>query len=129
MRFLAFCSCALLAVPLARADVASSSTSPPPHEFIDDARALLVVGACAEGTSPIEPEVYEAHCKQVRAAQDDYKKQWLAVADEFFRANVPASIPKKVVYPFAGGDLATALTVFPDADEITTISLEPAGDP
>jgi hypothetical protein len=33
-----------------------------------------------------------------------------------------------VVYPFAGGDLSTALTVYPDADEITTISLEPAGD-
>jgi hypothetical protein len=38
-------------------------------------------------------------------------------------------VPKTVVYPFAGGDLSTALTVFPDADEITTISLEPAGDP
>ncbi|MEO7097448.1 MAG: hypothetical protein ABI175_29575, partial [Polyangiales bacterium] len=32
-------------------------------------------------------------------------------------------------YPFAGGDLSTALTVYPDADEITTMSLEPAGDP
>jgi hypothetical protein len=42
---------------------------------------------------------------------------------------VPAGIPKTVVYPFAGGDLSTALTVFPDADEITTLSLEPAGDP
>jgi hypothetical protein len=38
-------------------------------------------------------------------------------------------VPKTVVYPFAGGDLATALTVYPDADEITTLSLEPAGDP
>ena len=33
------------------------------------------------------------------------------------------------MYPFAGGDLSTALTVYPDADEITTMSLEPAGDP
>ena len=38
-------------------------------------------------------------------------------------------MPKTVVYPFAGGDLSTALTVYPDADEITTLSLEPAGDP
>jgi hypothetical protein len=38
-------------------------------------------------------------------------------------------VPRKAVYPFAGGDLSTALTVYPDADEITTISLEPAGDP
>jgi hypothetical protein len=42
---------------------------------------------------------------------------------------VPANAPKTVVYPFAGGDLSTALTVYPDADEITTLSLEPAGDP
>jgi hypothetical protein len=33
-----------------------------------------------------------------------------------------------VVYPFGGGDLTSALATFPDADEITTISLEPAGD-
>jgi len=34
-----------------------------------------------------------------------------------------------VVYPFGGGDLISALVAFPDADEITTISLELAGDP
>jgi len=101
-----------------------------PQELLDEARELLVVGACADGTSAkIKPEIYAAHCKTVRAAQDDYKKQWLAPATEFFKANVPAGLPKTVVYPFAGGDLSTALAVYPDADEITTISLEPAGDP
>ena len=102
-----------------------------PHEFIDEAKALLVVGACAEGQPPagIKPAVLEAHCKRVRAAQADYAKNWLAVASEFFKTNVPAGVPKVVVYPFAGGDLSTALTVYPDATEITTLSLEPAGDP
>jgi hypothetical protein len=33
------------------------------------------------------------------------------------------------VYPFGGGDLVTAMVVYPDADEVTTISLEHAGDP
>src|SRR4051812_49642148 len=46
-----------------------------------------------------------------------------------FATLVPSSVPKTVVYPFAGGDLSTALTVYPDADEITTLALEPAGDP
>ncbi|MBL0214858.1 MAG: hypothetical protein IPQ07_13365 [Myxococcales bacterium] len=102
-----------------------------PHEFIEEAKALLVVGACAEGTPPatVKPAVLEAHCKKVHASQEDYKTNWLAKASEFFKANVPAGIPKIVVYPFAGGDLSTALTVYPDADEITTLSLEPAGDP
>jgi len=34
-----------------------------------------------------------------------------------------------VVYPFGGGDLISALVAYPDAREITTISLEHGGDP
>ena len=75
------------------------------------------------------PALIEAHCKVLKKAQDDYKAGWMAKADAFFATTVPKSVPKTVVYPFAGGDLSTALTVYPDADEITTLSLEPAGDP
>ena len=103
----------------------------PPHEFIDDAKALLVVGACADGAPPatVKAELVEAHCKKVKEAQADYKTSWIAKARPFFETNVPKTVQKTVVYPFAGGDLSTALTVYPDADEITTLSLEPAGDP
>jgi hypothetical protein len=102
----------------------------PVEEFITDAKELLVVGACAEGTpTKVKPEVVAAHCKKVRPAQDEYRTTWLASARAFFKANVPGGLPTTVVYPFAGGDLATALTVFPDAEEITTLALEPAGDP
>ena len=102
----------------------------PGHEFIAEAKTLLVVGACAEGPAPQgKAEIVAAHCTKVRAAQAEYRKSWIAVAREFFAAHVPANLPKVVVYPFAGGDLSTALTVYPDADEITTLALEPAGDP
>ncbi len=122
MRSLLVCSILAAAVP-ARADA--------PHEFISEAKVLLVVGACADGVPPdtIKPEIVAAHCKILRKAQDDYKSGWMAQATAFFAANVPKTVPKTVVYPFAGGDLSTALTVYPDADEITTLSLEPAGDP
>lgn len=111
--------------------LASPAYADGPHEFIDDAKALLVVGACADGKPPeqVKPALVEAHCKKVKAAQDEYKTSWIAKAKPFFDTNVPKSIPKVVVYPFAGGDLSTALTVYPDAEEITTLSLEPAGDP
>jgi hypothetical protein len=101
------------------------------RELLPEAKALLVVGACADGTPPetIKPALIEAHCKVLKKAQDDYKAGWMAKADAFFATTVPKSVPKTVVYPFAGGDLSTALTVYPDADEITTLSLEPAGDP
>jgi hypothetical protein len=117
-------------IVLGAASSAWAQTAAAPQELLDEARSLLVVAACADGSdAKIKAEVYAAHCKTVRAAQDDYKNQWIAVAAEFFKTNVPAGLPKTVVYPFAGGDLSTALTVYPDADEITTISLEPAGDP
>src|SRR6185437_12345047 len=96
-----------------------------------EAKALLAVGACGDGAIPdgIKPEELAAHCDEVKKAQTDYIDNWVKPAGDFFSQHVPKDIPKKVVYPFAGGDLSTALTVFPDADEITNISLEPAGDP
>jgi hypothetical protein len=119
---------------------ASYASADPPadaHDFTPEARALLVVGACADGSAPdgITKAEIDSHCepagkeRHVKGAQADYMDSWVKPAREFFAAHVPKDVPKKVVYPFAGGDLSTALTVYPDADEITTISLEPAGDP
>ncbi len=103
-----------------------------PVEMLDEANQLLSIGACA-GKAPTgkdhRSEIISAHCEKVHAAQADYRKAWLAPATKFFRAHMPSGLPTTVVYPFAGGDLVTALTVFPDADDITTLSLEPAGDP
>jgi hypothetical protein len=101
------------------------------HEFLHEGKTLLVVGACADGAVPetIKPAIVEAHCKILKKSQEQYKSDWLAKAEPFFAKIVPSTVSKTVVYPFAGGDLGTALTVYPDADLITTLSLEPAGDP
>jgi hypothetical protein len=121
----------LAALLIVAATATAARADAPAHDFTDDARALLVVGACAEGKAPeaVKPEIVEAHCKKVRKVQDDYKTSWVTPASEWMQQNVPKTVSKTVVYPFAGGDLSTALTVFPDAEEITTLSLEPAGDP
>jgi hypothetical protein len=119
---------------------AAARTSPPAssvqvaeggHDFTPQARALLAVGACAPLPPPdgFPADLLKSHCAVIDKAQDDYMTKWVTPARAFFAAHVPATLPKKVVYPFAGGDLSTALTVFPEADLITTISLEPAGDP
>src|SRR4029077_940813 len=94
-------------------------------------RVLLSIGACDDSAPPegFDTKLLEGHCDVIKKAQGDYLGQWVKPAHSFFIERVPNDIPKKVVYPFAGGDLSTALTVYPDADEITTISLEPAGDP
>jgi hypothetical protein len=100
-----------------------------PAELLDDAKQLMIVGACAKGETKFKSEIVVEHCRKVSAEQEAFKKSWLVPANAFFRANVPAGLPKVVVYPFAGGDLASALSVYPDADEITTLGLEPADDP
>jgi hypothetical protein len=100
------------------------------HDFIAEAQKLFRVAACSDGPVPegLDAAIVERNCTQIRAIQTAYRDRWLTKAAAWFSTHVPANVPKKVVYPFAGGDLSTALTVYPDADEITTISLEPAGD-
>lgn len=102
-----------------------------PAEFVEQARELLAGAACGAGTPPanIPAKLQKVHCDFVKQAQEQYRTKWITPARAWFAEHVPANVPKKVVYPFAGGDLSTALTVYPDADEITTLSLEPGGDP
>jgi len=135
---------ATTAQPPAPVVVAAAPTPPPPapvdepsppvaegHDFTAIGKDLFVVGACGEGAIPegVPTAIHAKHCESVKKLQDNYKARWVSRARPFFAEHVPADVPKKVVYPFAGGDLSTALTVYPDADEITTMSLEPAGDP
>lgn len=118
-----------LASPVAAKRMPAPDTRP--AEFVDQAKELLVGAACGNGAGPanIPPKMQKVHCDFVKKAQEQYREKWITPARAFFAEHVPASAPKKVVYPFAGGDLSTALTVYPDADEITTLSLEPGGDP
>ena len=57
------------------------------------------------------------------------KRRYFEPAATFFADKRPAGLPTTVVYPFGGGDLMSALVTYPDARDITTISLEHAGDP
>ena len=101
------------------------------HDFIAETRDLYRVAACG-GRSDVpvgvDVSVVDTHCREVERLYRRYTTAWLARATPFLAALRPADLPARVVYPFGGGDLVTALATFPDADEITTISLEPAGD-
>ncbi|MEZ4359847.1 MAG: hypothetical protein R3B48_06675 [Kofleriaceae bacterium] len=103
-----------------------------PADFTAQARTLFRVAACA-AEHPLPPaldaKVVERHCGNLRKRMDDYRKRYLEKATPFFAELVPSTAPTTVVYPFGGGDLLSALVAFPNATEITTISLEQAGDP
>jgi hypothetical protein len=110
-------------------------TNPEPtegHDFKEELGVLHRVVACA-GTAPLpknlDASVVDKHCARVEPIVRLYREKYLAKAKPFFDGIRPKQLPPTVVYPFGGGDLLSPLLVFPDAREITTISLEYAGDP
>lgn len=108
------------------------ATAPAGQDFGDDARLIYRVAACA-GDAPLpaalDAQVVEAHCAALRPLMDQYRQVYLREAQPFLARLRPADLGRTVVYPFGGGDLLSALTAYPDATEITTLSLEYAGDP
>jgi hypothetical protein len=100
-------------------------------DFIDDAKLLYRIAACG-GSDAVEPrleKIVSKHCKAIDDRLADFRALYFDKARPWFDAVVPKDAPKTVVYPFGGGDLLSALVAFPEATEITTISLELGGDP
>jgi hypothetical protein len=117
--------------PTPPAPVASSATPLEGLEFLPQARVIFRVATCGpSGDSParFDAAVVARHCEELGHAYDEYRRAWVEVAKPFLASLRPKDLPRVVVYPFGGGDLTSALATFPDATELTTISLEPAGD-
>ncbi len=103
-----------------------------PRSFAREARAIHQMAACARGELKLprrKRRVVRRHCREMRKLQRRYRWRWFSRARTFFTKHVPRGLPATVVYPFGGADLPTLLTVFPDATEYTSISLELSGDP
>lgn len=122
--------------------VAPPPVAPPPvaaddgADFTAEAKLLYRVAACGgDAPLPAAPDaervakIVEHHCARLRKQADEYRERYFVGGRAFFDELVPDDVPRVVVYPFGGGDLVSALVAFPDATEITTISLELAGDP
>jgi hypothetical protein len=122
---------AAAAIALAIAAVAPAPAAAAPADLVADARRFYRIVACA-GTDPVEPaiaKIVAAHCKKLGRSIARFRKRYVDPAAAFFGAVRPANLPTTVVYPFGGGDLVSALITYPAATEITTVSLEHAGDP
>jgi hypothetical protein len=134
------------AAAAAAAAAAKPAPAPAPApggiDFIDDAKLLYRVAACGNAGSPLPVElgggdakaaaaiekIVERHCKTILDQIDKFRAAYFEKHRAWFEGVVPKD-HKTVVYPFGGGDLLSALVAFPEATEITTISLEQAGDP
>jgi len=101
------------------------------QDFTKEARLLFRVAACS-GNDPVPAPLaatVDAHCKALLPLMDLYKKKYVEGAQAFLVNLQPKGIPTTIVYPFGGGDLLSALTTYPGLSEVTTLSLEHAGDP
>jgi hypothetical protein len=115
---------ALLAVSLVLATTTARADG---TDFGPQVRMMFRVAAC--GGDDAVPDRFgaklvDSHCSELRAVYKAYKKAWADPAQSFIAELRPQTLTTTVVYPFGGGDLSSALSVFPDATELTTISLE-----
>lgn len=127
----------------ARAPAPAPDAPPAGVDFIDDAKLLFRVAACGDAEAPLPAAltggddqraarldgIVARHCKAILSRIAEFRTTYFDKGRAWFDAVVPRDVPRTVVYPFGGGDLLSALVAFPDATEITTISLELAGDP
>lgn len=100
-------------------------------DFTAQAKAMFRIAACgSDGAVPrrLSARAIDAHCDRMRWIYGQFKTTWIAKARPYIAKLRPSDLPSVVVYPFGGGDLSSALTVFPAATELTTISLEAPGD-
>ena len=121
--------CIILSSACARA---AKTGAAPAEDFGAEAKLLYRVVACSgEAALPanIDPQIVDRHCQQLKARMERYRRSYLARAKPFLAALRPTGLPDTVVYPFGGGDLLAALTTYPDARRIITLSLELSGDP
>ncbi|HTS71201.1 MAG TPA: hypothetical protein VMO17_19665 [Terriglobia bacterium] len=104
----------------------------PPADFGAEAKLLYRVVACsgdAAVPARLDPQIINAHCQTLKARMARYRRVYLSRAQPFLATLRPDNLPDTVVYPFGGGDLLAALTTYPNARRITTLSLELSGDP
>lgn len=125
MRALVVITLAVLAAPAAAEDA---------RDFAAEAKLMHRAVACAGADATpvpagLDARTIEAHCKTVTPWYADLQGHYVTPARALIDTLRPAGLPATVVYPFGGGDLLSALITYPDAREITTISLEHAGDP
>ncbi len=101
-------------------------------DFIADAKLYYRVVACGNAEplpAGVDQAIVDKHCAEMAKRYASFTEKYITPARAFFADKRPASEPTTIVYPFGGGDLASALVTYPDAREVSTISLEHAGDP
>jgi hypothetical protein len=127
-------ACSQAAPPAAAAATPAAAPATPaaeaPADFTEQAKTIFKLITCQGDALPPEfdAKAVATYCERQSKAIAAARRQAGDVIP-FMAALRPADLPTTVVYPFGGGDLVTALSVYPDAKDVTTMSLEHVGDP
>lgn len=115
---------------LSLALVLSLAAAPEGAEFIEDVRPLFKLITCdAEVPPGLDAKTVTTWCANQKKRYEKFSEGWGVKARAFLEPLKPAGLPTELVYPFGGGDLMAALQLFPEAQVVSTLSLELAGDP
>lgn len=105
-------------------------TAPPPGlllgpapesaDLTDEARHLYGRIVC-QGRAPDGP------CKSLDQAIGAYRSSYLVPMQPWLASRRPKKLPPALLYPFSGGDLISALSVFPEQRQFLHFSLEHGG--
>jgi hypothetical protein len=120
-----------LVLPTRPAEAKKPMPGAQPADYGAEARVLWRTVACGgDDAIPtrLPKKVIDAHCRELTRVYARFHKKWADVAAPIFATLRPKDVPRTVLYPFGGGDLLFAMVVFPDAAEITSVSLERAGN-
>jgi|JI10StandDraft_1071094.scaffolds.fasta_scaffold17122_8 hypothetical protein len=121
-----------LVVALTLLAVAAPARAEAPRDFAAEAKLMYRAVACGGDAAlppELDPQLIAKHCQTIAPWFAKLQRTYVEPAGPFLAGLRPSGLPTTVVYPFGGGDLLSALITFPDATEITTLSLEHAGDP
>src|SRR5687768_8750797 len=80
-------------------------------DYIADARLYYRVVACKGTEAPpatLDAPTIEKHCAEMAKRYERFTEKYVTPAQAFFAPLRPANLPTSVVYPFGGGDLASA---------------------
>lgn len=100
------------------------------YDLAADALALSRLINCTKEPSSLRvpKAVHTGYCARLSGVSQRFLKRFSQHEKPLLTQVVPQDAQLPVVYPFGGADLLTALGTYPNATEITTLSLEPSGD-
>jgi hypothetical protein len=109
----------------AKPAAAASALEPIPDDqnFVAEVKKTQDILFCESGGKK------DLACQALEAAIAKYRTDIQKPMRDWLATRQPADLPATVLYPFAGGDLVTELTVFPKARTYVNISLEHSGPP